>query len=767
MNPAQRRFRRVLVFSASLCVFALACNPPAPKWEVTVRELPDAAQWHVAPADLLEQPLAPNEMTWSVALLPPDPNAPTALLGGWSSLEASGVRSFVWSSGPKSSLRIHANDSDPLALTIRARAFAHPKPEVGRQRIIASLNGAPIGELALDVKSDTYTLPLPPALTKPGWNQVEFAYAWTAVPAEVMPGSTDRRELAVAFEEVRLLRAGAPVTPVTIRDPGRADARPALLQPRAGDFSYLLRIPPAAHLDAAWVAAPAGGDARMRVEIETDDGRAELFAGPAARDGAEHALNLDLAPWAGRFARLRFTLDELGPGGEWFWTKLGIVSNPPLAAETTEPAPPTLRGLNVVFVLLDASNRSRFGPWGSDRATTPNLDALVPESLVFDAAHAHAPYTLASTASLFTSQLPPEHGIVEKTDRLGSDPPTLASTLRDAGYVTAAVTGNIFVARAFGMDRGFDTFEELFRGKDGGGIVARATDYEGPIGTWLDSVAEGARSGEHPFFLYVHFVQPHEPYNVAAPDLYHDLVQGYEGPIDGSVASMYKLYDGSLSPDARDLEQLQRLYEGNVRFADAALGRLVERLRRDGLLERTLLIVTADHGEALGEGGRFGHNTSVDESMTSIPLLVRLPAELRRVGRITQNVGSIDLGPLILETVGLPVPASFKGRNPLRTRPGSDEDRVLYARSSGSSPQVALWIDEWKYVHEAGARRLTRTGDADRIAADQSGQRPVTVDFFESARRSVEAARAHRVESVGNLSGAERDALRALGYLRE
>jgi arylsulfatase A-like enzyme len=144
-----------------------------------------------------------------------------------------------------------------------------------------------------------------------------------------------------------------------------------------------------------------------------------------------------------------------------------------------------------------------------------------------------------------------------------------------------------------------------------------------------------------------------------------------------------------------------------------------------------------------------------------------LPAALRRAGRLTQNIGSIDLAPMILETAGLAVPASFEGRNPLRSERASVDDRVIYARSAGAPPQVALWIDDWKYVYDAGTRRLSKLDSADVVAADESAQRPVTMDFFEAARRSLEAGNQGRAESVGNLSSDERDALKALGYLRE
>jgi arylsulfatase len=686
-------------------------------------------------------------------------------VGGWSEFESSGPLRFIWSSGPKSSLRLFVDTPDQLTLSIRARAFAHPDARFEKQRITVSLNGERLDEFAIDASIEHHVLPLPFDRVKRGWNEIDFAYAWTQAPADVVPGSVDERELAVAYEEVRVLRSRHATDAVTVRGAGASDAQPALLQRDAGDFSYLLRVPEDARLEVGWTAASGGGDAQLQIEIETDEGATTLFEGAVARDGAAHKLDLDLAPWSGRFARLRFALGDLPPRARWFWTKLALVAASPAVAVAPAPAP-SLRGVNVVFVLLDASNRAHFGPWGSDRGTTPNLDALVPESLVFDAAHAHASYTLASTASLFTSLLPPQHGVVEKRDRLGPEPPTLASALRQAGYATAAFSANIFVARAFGMERGFETFEELFRGKTGG-VVAAATDFDAPVAQWLDGVAAGARSGARPFFLYLHFVQPHEPYDIAPRDLYRDLDPAYRGPIDGSVASMYKVYDGQVTPNADDVAQLQRLYEGNIRFADAALGRLVERLRRDGLLERTLLIVTADHGEALGEGGRFGHNASVDESMTSIPLLVRLPAELRRTGRFTQNVGSIDLAPMILETAALPVPASFQGRNPLRTSPEPLDDRVIYARSAGAAPQVALWIDDWKYVYDGGTRRLSKMDAPDVVAADESAHRPVSLDFFEAARRSLEAGKQGRAESVGNLSSGERDALKALGYLRE
>jgi arylsulfatase A-like enzyme len=721
---------------------------PAPEWSA----------WTPEPRDLLAHPIEPLDVPWALAFEPMDPDGLSASTSGLSRPETGAQRPFVWSSAPQTLVRFRLPEGPrPLELVLRGRPFEFPGAPP--QRITVSMAGQEVGvlELAAGGMRDL-RLRLPLGAQRRGLNTLGLAYARATAPADVLPGSSDPRPLGVAYEAIRIVQAGPTLEAVSLGP----DA--ALRQTEPGAFSYVLRLPERAELGLAWVAPAAGESVGVRVELEHDAGAETLWQATVAPDGARGTRRLDLGRFGGRAVRLRFALDGLRADAPWLWTALALD-----APRAEAPPPPAARGLNVVLVVLDASSRARFGAYGAPGDTTPHVDALAREGLVFEDAHSHAPYTLASTASLFTSRTPPEHGVVEKTDRLDGQLPTLAEHLRQSGYATACFSGNIFVARRFGMDRGFETFEELFRGRTGG-RVALATDFDAPVGAWLHEAAARARDGSRPFFLYLHYVQPHEPYDAGPPEFYRGLDPGYQGRIDGSVDSMYAIYEGRYRLDADELERLRRLYEGNLRFADAAVGRLVERLRALDLLERTLVIVTSDHGEALGERGLFGHNTSVDESMTAIPLVVRLPGALARRGRVAWPVATIDLAPMILESVGIEPPAGFDGINPLRGLEAADAGgaRLLGARSTGPEPHLAFWLDGFKYVYDPWTGPvLTRGPDPDR-GEDVRALHPVTADLFEAARRAWRA-QATRVgaAAAAPLSHEEREALRALGYLAD
>ena len=759
-SAAAPRGRRARSVTLALVLALAACRqPPADPPSFAPAVPPAMADWSLEPEDLLRQPLEPTTPPFSLPIVSEHGVLQEALVQGFSPPELAGTQGFVWATGERSVVRFALDRRLPLRLLLRARPLEHPGAPP--QRVASEING--VEAAAVDVShAGEHALELPASALRVGRNRIGLRPAWARAPRDVIPGSTDPRPLSIAIERLELAGAGPEPAHGAIEGGGGA----ALAQRGDGALSWLLQVPEAATLELSW-GAPQADRARVsaRVEIEHDDGRERIWEEAIAADGAAGTRRLDLARFAGRPVRLSLVLEGLPEGARWLWTGARIARSgtEPDEAPARDGDAPALPGLNVVVVVLDAAQRHRFGLYGGG-PTTPHVDAFARDALVFDAAYGTAAYTLASTTSLFTSQLPPQHGVVERGHRLADDVPVLAELLRGAGYATGAFSANVFVSERHGLARGFDTFAELYRGLPWGHVVP-ADELLAAALDWLR-----ARDGGRPFFLYLHFIQPHEPYDAAPERFYEGLDPAYDGPVDGSVPNMYEIFSGRLVPSPRDLEHLRKLYEGNLRYGDATFGRLLDELRALGLLDRTLIVLTSDHGEALGEHGHFGHNNAVIEAMTAIPLVVRLPPAFpgRRAARITEPVSTIDLGPLVVESVGLSAPASFAGRNPLRSALAGRRaaPRLLYARTAGEPPQVALWSDAWKCIlgplaSAAGPPELVDAGDP-RAAA-----RLVTLERCRMARAAIESRSGSPPDEAGAPSETHREALKALGYLRE
>lgn len=765
------RALRLAVLGLALFVVVAASgacrrSEPAATIAVEPRPAPGLTAWRLEPEDLLAQPVVPPLQPWTLAIVSGEGIDTQSLREGFSVPETQEGEPFVWATGDRSRVRFALEEAVACTLDLRLRPFA--PPDAAPQSVEIALNDASLGRFGVPLGGAVQRIPLPVALLRPGWNEIELRPAWSARPQDVLPGSDDPRSLSVAIERLRLLRTGPALETVTVATDGAAPI-PALSFDGDGVARWLLRIPRDRTLELGWIAPRTEGrQVTLTVDADTDAGRVAIWSQELPADGRSGSAAVDLAALGSDSVRLRLGVAGLPAGQRWLWTRASLLGREP--APVAAASAPSRPRTSVALVVLDAAQRARFGAYGSERGASPHFDALAREGLLFADAVSSAPYTLASTASLFTGLPPPRHGVVEKTHRLDAKAPTLAEVLRGAGYATAAFSANIFVTRRYGMDRGFETFEELFH-RPGLFPIVPADAFDEPVYAWLRAAADGARSGERPFFLYLHYIQPHEPYDVGPRDLYTGLDPAYEGPIDGSVESMYRVFDGSLELDDADRAQLQRLYEGNLRYADAALGRLVAELRSLALLDDMLLIVTSDHGEALGERGLYGHNTSLDETMTAIPLVARLPSGLvPQPQRITVPVSTVDLAPMIVETVGLASPPSFEGRNPLRDLAGEDAARVRYARTAGSRPHVGIWLDDAKCVLPADGRpeRFGAQAAVDAGAPETAEDTLVSIELCRMAKRVVEAGRPEApAAAAGALSEQERAVLEALGYLRE
>jgi arylsulfatase A-like enzyme len=291
---------------------------------------------------------------------------------------------------------------------------------------------------------------------------------------------------------------------------------------------------------------------------------------------------------------------------------------------------------NVVVIGIDTLRADHVGAYGYPRPTTPRIDAFAAESVVFETAITQSPWTLPAFASIFTGLLPSFHrageGQAPAVSRLDEAHETLATLLRAAGYRTASFVSNGWAGANLGMARGFEAHGEW-------GYSQMAVD--GAI-SWLKE------RGSDRFFLFVHIIEPHHPWFPDVEDAELFIDPTYTGPI----GMTYAAHGSGLTP--ADRRRVIDLYDGEVRWADRQTARILDVLAELGLDDRTIVVVTSDHGEELFERGKVGHGHSLHEELLRVPLLIRFPDGPRM--RVARPVRTMDVFSTILDALGIGVP---------------------------------------------------------------------------------------------------------------
>jgi arylsulfatase A-like enzyme len=311
---------------------------------------------------------------------------------------------------------------------------------------------------------------------------------------------------------------------------------------------------------------------------------------------------------------------------------------------------------NVVLLVVDTLRADHVGAYGYARDTTPHLDRLARDGVRFTHAWSTSSWTLPAHASLFTGLLPSSHGATEPHPRLDPGPQTLAGALAQRGYRTVGLSANAWVSGGTGLDRGFGTFR--FLGDEGlvsqlllPLVFARPDDLGGRALADAAVAAIEATPGRAPLFLFVNFLEAHEPLGTV-PDA--DRSRYSPTPLDATLGRVWMrdmprawarcqggadlgadsgggalvCRDGLYrAPPDRVRGTVDR-YDAGVAYVDARIGEVWAAVERAGLAENTLFVVTSDHGEHLGEEGRLGHMVWLDEALVSIPLVARFPGRL-------------------------------------------------------------------------------------------------------------------------------------------
>jgi len=343
------------------------------------------------------------------------------------------------------------------------------------------------------------------------------------------------------------------------------------------------------------------------------------------------------------------------------------------------------KGWNVVLVTVDTLRADHLGAYGyAVRPTTPHMDAQLASGVLFASAMAQRAATWPSLASLLSGLYPSAHGVAENGYGFPDGLPTLPKVLHGAGYRTGAFLSNMCKAN----HQGWDAFG-CTGGRDGR-TVRDALEWG------------GSAPGGKPFLLWVHLFGAHGPYYNGGDLAARELDPGYAGLLRPKKWALDKVMLDKMALDGRDLRHLGALYDAAVIGSDRLVGSLLDGLRAAGRLERTVVVLTADHGEELyAHNGYLFHSCSVYQSALHVPLGIAAPGLLPAAARVPQTVELIDVLPTVLELVGVPAPAEQHGRSlvPYLERPGAGGAGKPAFSEYGASTLRTVVAGNWKLVH--------------------------------------------------------------------
>jgi arylsulfatase A-like enzyme len=470
----------------------------------------------------------------------------------------------------------------------------------------------------------------------------------------------------------------------------------------------------------------------------------------------------------------------------------------PLAAcdKDDAPAPREPNGINVLVISLDSTRRdllSAYGhraPHAPDVPSSPAIDRLAAEGVLFEDAYATTSWTLSSHVALLSGQPDLVHGVDVDFHRVDEGHPMLQEVLRANGYATLGVFSGPYLEPVFGFARGFERYEQgygpelaraMARRREATAAIVEAREAAPPgqeprhiarllaeerdrikdteqlshedrsSATVTDvalSMLDEAAAKKKPFFLFAHYFDPHYDYVPPAPfDAAFD--PAYDGAIDGRNFWLNEQI-GEVDPadpmkrirkvSERDLEHVRALYAGELAWTDAQVGRLLARLDELGLAERTLVVLSADHGDEFFEHGSIGHRRTLHEEVLQVPLVMRLPGVLPAGKRVAGVVSNADVLPTVLELLGLADPPGLASRSLVPLARGAE------AAHGGEAFGRLVLVREVDYF-------LPAEGGSDGAAVVRPGRHVSVIDTYRRGPIKITRERGW-AKPVGKLSPA-------------
>ena len=637
------------------------------------------------------------------------------LVEGFSAPERHGSSEFTWAISKQAQIRLHVFDDDSEWIHFAARPFV-----IGQdhdQVVSVHLNESTVGSVTLPRGDFTeYSLPIPRGALTFGDNIITFNFSYAEAPNPLFfPSATETRTLAAAFDYIEITSDPQAGNETTRRAAGPerswSGTTDKISLPSNSEIIFPIRVPRAAAIEFG--LERRGGDptnsVRGEIGLRTQglDIDEEVFFEGDLDGGPWRA---DLSAWEGEQISLVFRAVGGGDTEEIAWVGPRLFGDVGIMNTTT----------NVVLIILDTFRADHLGSYGG-AAKTVNIDRLATSGVRFEQVYSHIPITVPSHGSIFTSQLPTEHGALNNNSILSDAHTTLAELMRDAYRTTAGFVSLGVLRRHVGVAQGFDQYHDGFQAD----WWKNAQEMNEQLVPWLQE------DRSEPFFLFAHYSDPHEPY--APPNRqYPTFVASYEGQVVGefvadgtttqikleissgiseltltagshylgksvqlsnlrsqnpeslvtctkgcreraprpSVTAFVTSFPATILIDRADdapvssyvrfqasevlsNQQARERYREEVEYLDTAVGQLLAAIEAADTHNDTMVILTADHGEELGEHGAFGHVTRLYEPAIRVPLLISWPGRLPAGEVISAPVSHIDLLPTIVDLLEL------------------------------------------------------------------------------------------------------------------
>lgn len=665
-----------------LCAFLFSCGQKPATIEL-VQKLPYA--------DIKQE---------SLVLALGDPEVKPFLLSGWGDPEKSGKNSFRWIVQNNAYLVLPVDQPKPMTLQIRAQSFFSNPADV-------LINDHLLQNIPITETNDLFTIAVPAADQVSGNNVLELRFAETRTPK----GGTDNRQLAAELHSLSFSsRSDDNLEQDTLFSKGNINvsgkSTPAILCNRSGSLAFFENLDPSSTLEFGTYFRPGDLDTTnsvlFRVTLADQHGSDQVIFEKKYNAAASDSQQLKLAPFIKNqtLYRIRFEISKSNLDTvAWLNPKITVP-----AVKAVEEKSVTQRmneiakensGANVFIVLLDAGAASHFSSYGYSRNTTPNADQLAHDGIQFESAYTQAVYTLASTASLMSGLYPFHHHVtsfdMKDRRRLSSDINTMAESFATAGYETATFVANGNASSTFGLTQGFRTVEQVFRDKHYSGWGKDITEK---FTAWL----QANRSKR--MFAYLHYREPHAPFN-PPPEWVNKYVDpNYTGLQNASFEVRQKINMGQIAATQADRDYIRALYDANLAYGDSQIGIIVEQLKKLGIYDNSIVIVTADHGEAFWEHGFQGHNSQLYQESARIPLIFKLAGKGQIKGETIQPiVRTIDLYPTLVDLMKFPSQQTkMDGQSYLKFIAGDKQnDRDVIIQNLGNNT-FAIVDERYKYL---------------------------------------------------------------------
>jgi len=473
---------------------------------------------------------------------------------------------------------------------------------------------------------------------------------------------------------------------------------------------------------------------------------------------------------------------------------VGLVALVVAGCERPRSGPPPRP--NVLLISVDTLRADRLGAYGYRLDTTPRIDALAERGVRFADTTVPWPKTWPAMAAMVTGKAPQSNGIRLRPRRpLPDVNVTLAEALRAGGYATGAVVANVNLGRGFGFDQGFDRFVESWADealrqtgsatfRNAPGRVKRFTNGTRVTDQGLEVVEALGSGKEKPFFLWLHYIDPHGPY--VPPAEYAGLFAGAHPsqPVPIEDLPPYQLQvDPATGQPSNDVGFYETQYDREVRYVDDQIGRLLETLAARGLLADTLVVLTADHGESMAENRYYLEHGNVPyQSNAAVPLVFVLDGRIAGDRVVEEPVGLLEVMPTILELAGVPAPDGVQGKSlaPLLTSGDGDTPRFVFMESGHVRPfQLSVRQGSWKLVRMPSPKDREWLGapplalydlrEDPREQRDVAAEHPSVVADLSNAlaawQRDTPRYRGDSKTDLKQLDERTQEMLRGLGYL--